>query len=81
MKKSFFLKFENFHDNQPPTRHIKHKRLDFAPCNKSIMAKNFFQKIWNDFKTDYFSAHALIARNILRVNCPKLAKMAILKPP
>ena len=22
----------------PPTRHIKNKRIDFAPCNKSIMA-------------------------------------------
>ena len=21
----------------PPTRHIKNKRIDFAPCNKSIM--------------------------------------------
>ena len=34
----FFLKFEIFFENQPPTRHIKNKRIDFVPCNKSIMA-------------------------------------------
>ena len=34
----FFLKFENFYENHPPTRHIKYKRIDFAPCNKSIIA-------------------------------------------
>ena len=28
-----------------------------------------------------FFSYALIARNILRVNCLKLAKMAIFKPP
>ena len=36
--KFFFLKFENFHENHPPTRHIKYKRIDFAPGNKPIMA-------------------------------------------
>ena len=36
--KFFFLKFENFYENHPPTRHIKYKRIDFAPCNKPIMA-------------------------------------------
>ena len=35
----FSLKFEFFFDeNHPPTRHIKYKTIDFAPCNKSIMA-------------------------------------------
>ena len=38
MKKKTFLKFEVFYENHPPTRHIKYKRIDFAPCNKSIMA-------------------------------------------
>ena len=38
--KNLFLKFENFYENHPPTRHIKYKRIDFAPCNKSIMANN-----------------------------------------
>ena len=37
--KFFFLKFEIFlNENHPPTRHIKYKRIDFVPCNKSIMA-------------------------------------------
>ena len=35
----FFLKFEKkFYENHLPTRHMKYKRTDFAPCNKSIMA-------------------------------------------
>ena len=36
--KIFFLKFEVFHENHPPTRHIKYKKIDFVPCNKAIMA-------------------------------------------
>ena len=37
--KFFFLKFEIFlNENHPPTRHIKYKKVDWAPCNKSIMA-------------------------------------------
>ena len=36
--KIFFPKFEIFHKNHPPTRHIKYKNIDFVPCNKSIMA-------------------------------------------
>ena len=38
MKKKI-LKFEIFYENHPPTRHIKYKRIDFAPCNKPIIAK------------------------------------------
>ena len=38
IEKFFFLKFEFFYENHPPTRHMKYKRIDFAPCNKSIMA-------------------------------------------
>ena len=34
----FFLKFEFFIENRPPTRHIKNKKINFVPCNKSIMA-------------------------------------------
>ena len=37
-EKTFFLKLENFYENHPLTRHIKYKRVDFAPCNKPIMA-------------------------------------------
>ena len=38
MKKNFFLKFEIFYENHPPTRHLKYKSIDFAPYNKPIMA-------------------------------------------
>ena len=34
----FLLKFEFFYKNHPDTRHIKYKRIDFAPCNKPFMA-------------------------------------------
>ena len=37
MKKKF-LKFEIVYENHPPTRHIKYKKIDFVPCNKSFMA-------------------------------------------
>ena len=37
----FFLKFEIFDENYPPKRHIKYKRIDFAPCNKSVIANKF----------------------------------------
>ena len=36
--KIFFLKFEIVYENHPPTRHIKYKKINLAPCNKSIMA-------------------------------------------
>ena len=38
MKIFFLLKFEIFYDNHPPTRHIKYKRIVFAPFNKPFMA-------------------------------------------
>ena len=38
MKNFFFLKFEIFYENYPPTGHIKNKGTGFAPFNKSIMA-------------------------------------------
>ena len=33
----FFKNLKFFYENHPPTRHIKYKRMDFAPCNKPIM--------------------------------------------
>ena len=37
--KNFFSKILKFFDKtHPPTRNIKYKTIDFAPCNKSIMA-------------------------------------------
>ena len=37
--KNFFFIWKFFYENHPPTRHIKYKTIDFAPCNKSIVAK------------------------------------------
>ena len=34
-KKKFL---ETCYENHPPTRHIKNKKMDFAPCKKSIIA-------------------------------------------
>ena len=75
----FFLKFEIFYENHPS--HIKHKRVDFAPCNLSIMPNKLLKQFGTISKTDSLSSYALIALNISRVNCPKLAKMAYFKPP
>ena len=36
--KFFFLKFEIFYENHPLTRHLKYEKIDFVPCNKSILA-------------------------------------------
>ena len=37
--KIFFLEnLKFFYENHPPTRHIKYKKIDFVPCDKSIMA-------------------------------------------
>ena len=44
--KFFFLKFEIFYENHPPTRHIKYKKIDFVPCNKSIMANQLRSTNW-----------------------------------
>ena len=35
---NFFFNLKIFYENHPPTRHIKYKKIDFVPCNKSIMA-------------------------------------------
>ena len=36
--KIVFLKFEILYENHPPARHLKNKRINFAHCNKSILA-------------------------------------------
>ena len=39
MNEKFFSKILKIFDKtHPPTRDIKYKTIDFAPCNKSIMA-------------------------------------------
>ena len=35
----FFQNLKFFNENHPPTRHIKYKKIDFVPFNKSIIAK------------------------------------------
>ena len=37
-EKKTYLKFEIFYENHPPTRYKKYERIDFAPCNKLLMA-------------------------------------------
>ena len=34
----FFFNLKFFNEIHHPTRHVRYKRIDFAPCNKSIMA-------------------------------------------
>ena len=65
----------------PPTRHIKYKVIDFAPINKSIMAYKLPWTNLERFLRRIKSRLRVIARNLSRVNCPKLAKMTIFKPP
>ena len=49
MKNVFSKIWKFFFEKHTPTRHIKYKAIDFAPCNKSIMQISFFQPVWNDF--------------------------------
>ena len=41
-EKKNFVKLEFFYENHHPRRHIKYKRIDIAPCNKSTMANKLF---------------------------------------
>ena len=50
-EKKKFPKLEIFYENHLPTRHIKHKRIDLAPCNKSIMANKPFSTDLEQFLT------------------------------
>ena len=47
--KFFFLQFEIFRKNLPPTRHIECTRKNFAPCNKSIMANKLLLTNFEQF--------------------------------
>ena len=64
-----------------PTPHIKHKVIDFVLNNKSIMANKLPSTILERLLRRIEYPPTRLARNILRVNCPKLAKMTIFKPP
>ena len=58
--------------NHATTCHIKYKVINFDPSYKSKMAKKLAATNLDQYLR--LNLH-------LRVNCPKLAKMAILKPP
>ena len=82
MKKILNKNLRFFCENNSATRHIKYKSIDFVPYNKSIMANKLLSTNLERFLRRINSPlHALIARNISRVHCFKLAKMAIFKPP
>ena len=49
MKIVFFFYYLN--ENHPPTRHIKYKRIDFAPGNKSIMVNKLLSTNLERFLT------------------------------
>ena len=54
--KKISLKFENFlNENHPLRRHIKYKRLGFAPCNKSILANKLLSINLERFLTRFKS--------------------------
>ena len=81
MKKEIFKKFEIFCENHPSTRHAKYKVISFASGNTSIKANKLPSTILERFLRRIESPLRVIARNISRVNCPELAKMAIFKLP
>ena len=47
--KFFFLNLKFLMKIIPPTRHIKYKKRDFVPCNKSIMANKLRSTNWERF--------------------------------
>ena len=49
---SFFFKNLRFcYDNYHPKRHIRYKRIDFASCNKRIMANKLLSTNLGQFGT------------------------------
>ena len=59
-----FLNLNFLNENYPPTRHIKYKRIDFAPCNKSIMA--------NKLRSTNLERFLRRIKSRLRVNSAKI---------
>ena len=79
--KYFFL-IQIFYENHPPIRHTKFIVIDFASSNKSIRANELpSANLERYLRRILISAYALIVRTIALAYCPKLAKMAIFKPP
>ena len=78
---NFFLKFEFFCENHPPTRHINYKRRGFTPCNKSIMANMLFSTNLERFLRRIKSRLRVKSEIYRALIVPHWSKMAIFKPP
>ena len=66
MKKKISKIWNFLNENHPPTRHLKYKRIDFAPCNKPIMANKLLLSNLERFLRRINSAYALlIERNVV----------------
>ena len=61
-----------------PTRHNKYRVINSPLVTKQLWQISFLQPTWNDF---YEGLNLRLRVNISRVNCPKVAKMAIFKTP
>ena len=61
--KFVFLKFEIFYENHPPTRQIKYKKIDFVPCNKSIMANELLLTNLDPPRAQLFRYFRIESRN------------------
>ena len=61
--------------------HLKYKKIDLAPCNKSIMANDLLSTNLERFYDGLTLRLHVNSAKLSRVICPKLAKMAIFKPP
>ena len=80
----FFLKFEILYENHPPTNHIKYQRIDFAPCNKSIMANKLLSTNLDWFLRRIKSPLTRLKRELYRALLSQIGqngqKMAMFKP-
>ena len=65
-KKRFFLKFENFNESDPPTRHIKYKE-NFASCKNKLWQISFLHPMWNGF-FDRLNLRLHVNRQLLNPN-------------
>ena len=93
MKKVFFSKYCNFfYKNHPPTRHIKYKMIDFAPCNKQIMANKLLCtnlerfslivviNLLNSFRRNELRLVRFASRSLTTSHrCIHMAEMALLR--
>ena len=73
--KILFLKLEIIYENHPPKRHIKHKKINFTPCNKSIIANKllstFLERFLRRIKSPLTRLEREIYRALIVSNWPK----------